>query len=202
VLQAILLWEKVTPDEVTVSVGERVTLAERLDIPIDARGEMRVDFGVLQGRCGFDELVLASAQTEAQRESIVATDLLNGKLLLLSRTDRAAQTVPLAASRNGSPGELLAAGIATIQNRSFLRRVPWWVDASIIGGAAILALKAPRWKKSRVLLGSLLFVILYVMMAMSVFGKTLRWTPIFLPAGLALFIPLYRFATPSHEREL
>jgi hypothetical protein len=36
VLQAILLWEKLTPDDVSVTAGRQVTLADRLDIPIDA----------------------------------------------------------------------------------------------------------------------------------------------------------------------
>src|SRR4029450_1385623 len=123
VLQAILMWEKLTPDDVVVEPGVAVTLAGRGPIPVDRAGRMRVDFGVRRHRCGLDEMVLASDQIENRRQPLVPRDWLADKFVLLARTDDAAKTLNFAPTRRGSPGELFAAAIGTIQNRSFIKRI-------------------------------------------------------------------------------
>lgn len=203
VLQAILLWEKLTPEDVSVVMGKHVTLADRLDIPIDEFGRMRVDFGAPRDRCGFDDLVLSSAQADAQRATIVPPALLNGRMLLLSRTDPDSRTLGLAANRIGSPGELMASAIATIQGRSFIKRVPSWFDAAVIGVAMLLAFFVPRWSKGSTCSFALVAVAAYTLAALGGFGSSLTWVPIVLPAGLATFIALYRLATPAvHGRRV
>lgn len=196
-LQAILLWEKLTPDDVSVQAGERITLADQIDIPIDRRGRMRVDFGVPRGRCGFDDLVLASAQVQAQRTPSVDPDLLRDKLIFLARTDPAAATLPFAATRRGSAGELFGAAIATIQSRSFLRRAPIGVDWAIVICTVIASGWAPRVRKWSLSITTLVCVMIYVLVALGIFGRTLVWAPIVLPAGLAFFLVIFRAATPE-----
>ncbi len=196
VLQAVLLWEKATVDEVAVMAGDRITIADRLEIPIDSRGEMRVDFGVPRGRCGLDELVLASAQVDAGRATIVPADRLNGQLLLLARMDENARTLTLSANRDASPGELLASGIATVLSRSFIRRVPRWFDLAVIVLAMLSALGTLRWRKRSVAISIIFLIVMYLLAALAFFGQALTWVPILLPGGLALFVIVYRLATP------
>lgn len=196
-LQAILLWEKLTPDDVSVYAGERITLADQIDIPIDRRGRMRVDFGVPRGRCGFDDLVLASAQLQAQRTPSLEADALTGKLLLLARTDKAAATLPFAATRRGSVGDLLGAAIATIQSRSFMKRAPIGVDFAILILAIAAAAWAPHLRKAALSIGAVVSLIIYVLVALGIFGKTLVWPPFVLPAGLVLFLVIFRAVTPE-----
>lgn len=196
-LQAVLLWEKLTTDDVSVEAGVRLTLNSQIDIPIDERGRMRVDFGVPRNRCTLDDLVLASAQVEAQRTPMLAPSHFDGKLLLLSRTDKAARTLPLAMARRGAQGELTAAAIATIQNRSFLQRAPIWFDCALIAIAVLVGGFIPRWRKGYTAFGAVVFIIGYILAAIAAFGTNLTWVPIVLPAGLALFIAIFRAVSPD-----
>lgn len=199
VLQAILIWEKLTTDDVTVEPGVRISLADRVQIPIDREGRMRIDFGVHRRRCGFDDLVLSSDQFENGRTPIIPREWLSDKLLLLTRTDAAAQDVHFAPGRNTSPGELFAAAIGTIQNRSFIKRAPIWFDYGIIVIMILIARACRRWRKFSTLMIMLLGTVAYIMIAVTFFGYTLTWMPLILPAGLALFIALFRMATPGVE---
>ena len=199
VLQAILIWEKLTTDDVTVEPGVRISLADRVQIPIDREGRMRIDFGVHRRRCGYDELVLSSDQLENGRATIVPREWLSGKLLLLTRTDAAAKNVQFAPGRATSTGELFAAAIGTIQNRSFIKRAPIWFDYGIVAIMIMIARACRRWRKFSTVMILLLGTVAYVMMAITFFGFTLTWLPIILPAGLALFIALFRLATPGVE---
>ena len=199
VLQAILMWEKLTTDDVTVEPGVRISLADRVQIPIDREGRMRIDFGVHRRRCGFDDLVLSSDQLENGRGTIVPREWLSGKMLLLARTDAGAKTVFFAPGRKASVGELFAAAIGTVQNRSFIKRAPAWFDYGIVGVMVLVARACRRWRKFSTVMILLLGTVAYVMLAVTFFGYTLTWVPIILPAGLALFIALFRIATPGVE---
>lgn len=199
VLQAILMWEKLTTDDVTVEPGVRITLADRVQIPIDREGRMRIDFGVRRRRCGFDDLVLSSDQFENGRNTIVPREWLGEKFLLLARTDDAAKNVAFAPGRNASPGELFAAAIGTIQNRSFIKRAPIWFDYGIVAIMVLVARACRRWRKFSTLMILLLGTVAYVMFAVTLFGYYLTWLPFVLPAGLALFVTAFRIATPGVE---
>ena len=199
VLQAILMWEKLTTDDVAVEPGVRITLADRVQIPIDREGRMRIDFGVRRRRCGFEDLVLASDQFEHGRATLVPAEWLSDRLLLLARTDDAAKDVNVAPGRYGSPGELFAAAIGTIQKGSFIKRVPVWFDYGIVAIMVLVARACRRWRKFSTVLILLLATVVYVMLAITFFGQSLIWVPIVLPAGLALFITIFRLATPGVE---
>jgi hypothetical protein len=201
VLQAILIWEKLTPDDVAVEAGAQITLAERVQIPIDEEGRMRVDFGVGRRRCGFDELVLASDQAENGRATLVPREWLTGKFLLLARTDAAARTLHFAPGRDGSPGELFAAAIGTIQNRSFIKRAPLWFDFVVIVAMMFVARQCRRWPKASTVALLAVAAVAYVMIAITFFGQTQIWLPIALPGGLLLFVAFFRLATPGIESE-
>jgi len=202
VLQAVLLWERLSLEDVSVELGAYVALGDRVQIPIDAAGRMRVDFGVPRGRCGFDDLVLAAAQVEAKSETHIPVETFTGKLLLLSRVDSASRKLRLAAGRAGSPGELLAAAIATVQSRTFIRRAPAWVEFAVLGTAMLVSLWLPRWPKRRVVFLTLVALLGYGLVALWVFGAELIWLPITAPVGLALFLALYRLAIRGTEGEL
>ena len=175
--------------------------ADRVEIPIDAAGRMRVDFGVPRGRCGFDDLVLAAAQSEAKSETHLPPETFSGKLLLLSRVDAGSRTLRLAAGRAGSAGELFSAGIATIQSRTFIRRAPWWADAIVIGSADARELVAAALAQRGG--GAPSIVALHGLRP----GRALDfWLGSNLAAndvaGPRAFSAVYRLATPGTEGEL
>jgi hypothetical protein len=195
-LQAIILWQKLSADDVQVVLGSEITLGA-LHIPIDAQGEMRVNFGTPYTVISFDDLLLAAEQTAAKQKVTAPIDRLQHAVALLARTDKAAPQLALGNGLAGTAGQLSAAAIATIQAQSFLYRVPVWVDGALIACAALLAGWVPRWKKKKVALGNLLAFAAYLLTAFVLFWTSRLVLPIAMPLGLALFIALYRLATPD-----
>ena len=197
VLQAVLMWEKASLDEVAVELGNRIQVGDRLSIPIDATGQMRVDFGAERSQCGMDDLVLSAEQRDGGGATHQPPTMFSGRFLLLARTDPDARNLLLARGQPGSRGELFAAAIATVQGRSFIQRAPWWVDAATIGFFALLSLWIPRWSRGLTLFIGFVLIPAYVLTALAVFGSTLTWVSGVLPAGLILFQVLYRLVSPN-----
>ncbi len=196
-LQAVMLWSQLTPDDVQVELGSHISLGKNLRIPIDELGQMRVDFGAARHNMEVGELLLASEQKEGGNKPIVSLDVLKGSIVLLSRTDSDARTIPLAARRNGSPGELFADAIATIENRSFLQAAPWWAPYAVIAAFMIWSYRVPRMKKLKAVLYGFIALVIYAMVAMAVFSKWLVWLPGVMPAGVVLVCLLFRIVTPD-----
>jgi hypothetical protein len=196
VLQAILLWQKLSADDVSAVLGSHVSLGDKLRIPITESGEMRVNFGALRTRIAFDDLLLSAEQIEAKQKPLAPMERIDTGIALLARTDEPARTLRLAMGRKGSEGELFSAAIATIQEQVFIGRVPIWFDFSLIGAVALLSLWIPRWKKSTVAAGALLALVMYTLGGLAYFASHRIWVPAVLPLGLALFVMFYRFVTP------
>ena len=196
-LQAVMLWAQLTPDEVTVVLGSHIQLGKTRRIPIDAAGRMRVDFGSPRTEWSFDDLILASETRDDGREAHLPLERLKGGIVLLARTDAAARTVALAARRMGSPGELFAAAIATIQNASFIRRAPLWAEGLVLAVFMLLSYFIPRRKKWQAVLAGLLSLVVYVLVAMAVFSQWLVWLPASVPLGAVLVFVMFRLVTPN-----
>jgi hypothetical protein len=196
-LQAVMLWAQLTPDDVVVHLGSHVALGNKFRIPIDAAGRMRVDFGSPRASIGFDDLMLASEQAEAGGQRSAELERIKGGIVLFSRTDTEAQTLPLAARRNGSPGELFAAAIATIQNQSFIQRAPLWAQYSVIAVFMFLGAWVPRWKKWKTIFVALFSLAAYVLISLAVFDRWLIWMPIVVPLGVLAVCVLFRVVTPD-----
>jgi len=199
VLQAVMLWNKLTPDDIAVKLGSQITLGDKVSIPIDARGAMRVDFKSPITRYGFDELLLAVEQAQHGQTSVFSTDLLRDRLVLLARTDSKSQTLDLPTGRAGSPGELFAAAIATIQGNNFIRRVSIAFDMLVIAvmmAAAYFSEKVTRRRACSIFLLSIIF---YFFFSLTIFSRYRVWLPSLLPLGLWAFVLLLRLITPSRE---
>jgi hypothetical protein len=192
-----MLWSQLTPDEITVELGSHIALGDKLRIPIDETGRMRVDFGSPRGTIGLGELHLATEQKEAGRETIAPVELLKGSIVLLSRTDPEARTIPLAARRDASPGEFFADAIATIQNQSFIQPVPQWAQYTVIGVFMIFGFFIPRRKKFAAVLLGIVVLTAYAMAAIAVFSRWLMWLPGVVPVGIVAVCLLFRIVTPD-----
>ncbi len=196
-LQAVMLWAKLTPDDVRVVIGSHVALGDKLRIPIDARGQVRVDFAARLQRYGFDELLLANEQLQAKNPPIVDAAKMRGTIVLLARTDTPARTLPLAARRKGSAGELFAAAIATIQSQSFIQRAPLWAEGFVLLAAMLASFRVPRLTRWKAVTIGFVFLTIYTLVAMAVFNRWLVWLPGVMPLGAVLFFVLFRVATPD-----
>ena len=196
-LQAVMLWLQLTPDEVAVELGSHIQLGKSLRIPINITGRMRVDFGSPRAEFSFDDLVLASEQTAAGTRPRVPLEQMKGGIVLLARTDTAARTVPFAARRKGSRGELFAAAIATIQNQSFIRRAPLWAEGVVVALLMLVSFRIPRQKKWLAVATGGLALVVYAMLAMAVFSRWLVWLPATVPLGAVLVFVILRLVTPD-----
>ena len=201
-LQAIMLWEKLTPDDIAVETGSSIALGDKLRIPIDSAGRMRVDFGSLRIKFSLEDLVLASEQKQAGRQSKVPLEWIKNSIVLLARTDAAARKLSFATGRTGSPGQLFAAAIATIQNQSFIRPCPLWADGAVLAAFTILSAFVPRRKKMGTIVLGIISLTVYGMIAMAVFDRWLVYLPFVLPVGMVIVFILIRLSTPNPNKRL
>lgn len=192
-LQAVMMWARLTPDEVSIELGAHIDLGARLRIPIDSRGRMRVDFATPRGALSFDDLLFATEQSTAGTKPVANLDKLRNRVVLLARIDSKAQKIPLAAQRDGSPGELFAAAIATMQNRSFIRRAPAWAEWLVAVVFAIVSYFVPRRSRGSAFFLGVVLLAAYALVAMAVFNRWLVWLPGVMPAGAVLCFALFRF---------
>jgi hypothetical protein len=197
VLQAAMLWEKVTPEEVEVEVGRHIRLGNRVVIPIDAQGRMRINFALPIGRCGFEDLVVGAEQKDAKARAAAPSDLFTGRAILLSRTDVNNAKYPVALDTNRPRGELFALALGTIQNRAFVHSLPWWTEWAYIGFFTIAAGFVPYLRRSQVLILGVVAILACVVAALALIGAKLIALPVIVPVGLTLFLVIARFLTPN-----
>lgn len=196
-LQAMMLWLGLSPEDVKVDLGSEIDMGGKMRIPIDATGGMLVDFKSPFTRIGFDDLLLAKAQIDAHKEPVVSSSALRDKFVLLARTDPASRTVNLPIARSGSPGELFAAAIATMQNQTFIRRVGTWFDGCVIALGMLLSWFLYRRPRRLALAITSVGLVIYLLVGLAIFNSSLVALPLVLPAGLAVIIVLFRIFAPK-----
>lgn len=194
VLQMAMLWEKVTPDEVEVEAGRHIRLGGRVTIPIDAAGRMRINMAVPIGQAGVEDLLVGAEQKDA---NTALPEIFTARALLLSRTDANAPKIPVALDRARPRGELAALALGTIQNRLFIRAVPWWTDWAFIGFFTLAAAFVPRLNRSQVLILGSVVILASIVAALALIGAKLIAFPVIVPVGLALFLIIARSLTPN-----
>jgi hypothetical protein len=196
-LQAAILWSQISADDVVVVPGSHIALGKKLRIPINDRGEMRINWGVPRTVFSFDDLLLSAEQMAAKTQMAIPAERLAGSVTFLGRTDEEARTVPIPLQPNISPSECFASAIGTIQSEWFIVNPPYWATWAIVGFAALISIGVPRWRKWKVALGTLLILVIYFGASLVWFEQSLMPLPALLPLGLAVFIVLYRTVTPD-----
>ncbi len=196
VLQAMMLWYQLTPDDIKIEVGKTIAMGSKVTIPIDSAGNMRVDFKSPYTRFGFDDLLLAVELTQANHRAAITPKKVRDKIAMLGRTDSASRTLSFPTGRKGSSSQLYAAAIATIQNKTFIHRISPIFDLVLLAVLLALSRRFMKWKKSRVLAVSGILMVIYLLGSITVFSASLIWLPIVMPAGTMLFLVLFRLFAP------
>ena len=192
VLQTIMLWMKLGPEQVSVVAGSGIALGNETVIPIDRTGAMWIGFGTPFTRFGEDELLLAMSLKSAKQTVDLPLERIRDGIALLARTDRESRVFNLPDGRAGSAGELMASAIATIQSRAFIKRAPFALDAVILLLLATLGWALPRkTKRAAVVLCAVLLVV-YLLASLMVFQEARVWLPMFMPVSLLVFALVYR----------
>jgi len=194
-LQAMIVWFKVTPDDVVVEPGSRIVLGKAATVPIDEAGRMSVDFETPLTRFGYDDLLLAVDQQQGKRAQPVPVDSLKGSIALLARTDKDSCKLLFPTRTRSSSGELCARAIATIQNKAFIHRVSYNFDFAVIALMMALSCFFHRFRKRAFLLLSFSLLLGYLLVSMSVYVLVLTWLPIVLPLGLLFLVNFFSLFT-------
>ena len=190
-LQAILLWLRVTPAEVTIDLGSQISLPQGRTIPIRSDGTLLVspNAGKKARRVTLNELALATQQHDAGKKTSTEFDSIRDQIVL-ARTP----ANPL------SPPDVFAATLATIQTNAYVHRVNWIFDCVLLLLAVAVVGALRHISKAVLVLGAIAFTAAYSLIALAVISRWLIWLPGVLPLGAVWLLVLISIVTPQRYR--
>ena len=184
-LQAMMLWQRVTPDEVKVDVDSAIELPNGLRIPVRPDGTLLVNPRMSQRarRITIDELLLAAQQHESGAISGIRLEDVRAHLVLA----RAVTNTP----------DLAAAAIASIQAKTFVHRVSWVFDCVVVVFVAALSGWVRRFSRIDLIIGAVAFSAAYCLVALGIVSAWSIWLPAWLPLGAVWVAVLFAFILPK-----
>ena len=197
VLEGLMLWRGVTPEEVAVRLGSEIRLGKDLAIPVNRAGAMRVDWKQPYDRAGFDDLELSVEQLEQKHPTYIDPAKLKDRLVILARTDAHSQTLLLPNGRMGSAGELFAAAVATAESNAFARPAGRWGKALVLLLALGLGWTLSERSKLWVTPVALFFCAAYLLLCLALFEATRVALPLTPMLGMTIFVAVYRLLSPE-----
>jgi hypothetical protein len=190
-LQAILLWLRVTPAEVTIDLGSHISLPQGRKIPIRADGTLLVspNAGKKARRITLNELALATQEHDAGQKAATEFENMRDRIVL-ARTP----------ANPFSPPDVFAATLATIQTNAYVRRVHWIFDCVMLLLAAVVIGALRHISRVDLILGAIAFTAAYCLIALAVVSRWLIWLPGILPLGAVWLLVLIAIVTPHRFR--
>jgi hypothetical protein len=172
-LEAMLLWLRVSHEEVTIDIGDAIHLPQGKRIPIEPDGTLVINPNAanLARRLTSNELLLAAQQRE-QAKPIPGLDSLANQVLLAR--------APGAAS---GKSDVLAAAIATMQTNSFPRRASWIFDCVILAIIGAFSGALRKFARIDLILIAIAFTAAYCLIALATLSRSSIWLPGVLPLG-------------------
>jgi hypothetical protein len=169
----VMLWLRLTPDEVKVDLdASSVEFPDGTKIPVRADGTLLVTPQMTQRarNITIDELLLAAQQHEGGAASGIRVEDINSHLILA----RTATNTP----------DLIAAAIASIQAKTFIRRVSRIFDCVIVIAIAVLSGWLRRFSRIDLVIGAIAFSAAYCLIALGIISAWAIWLPAWLPLGV------------------
>jgi hypothetical protein len=184
-LQAIMLWLRVTPDEVKIDIGSSIELPNGITLPVRSDGTLLVTPRMAQRarRITIDELLLAAQQHESGATSGIRLEDVRSQLILA----RTATNTP----------DLFAAAIASIQAKTFVRRVSRIFDCVIVVMIAALSGLLRKFSRVDLIIGAVAFSAAYCLVALGIISAWSIWLPAWLPLGAVWISVLFAFILPK-----
>lgn len=188
-LQAVLLWLRVTPAEVTIDLGSHISLPQGRKIPIRADGTLLIspNAGKKARHLTLNELLLATQQSEAGKKTEL--EAMRDQIVLARMP-----------AHPFSPPDVFAATLATIQTNSYLRRASWIFDWAILLLAAVVLGRLCHISRVNLVLGAIAFSAAYCLMALAAVSRWLIWLPGVLPLGAVWLLVLISIVIPHRYR--
>ncbi|HXY60344.1 MAG TPA: hypothetical protein VEH26_01925 [Chthoniobacterales bacterium] len=178
-LQALMLWLRVTPEEVKIDIGSSIQLPNGVNIPIRSDGTLLVNprMALRSRQITIDELFLAAQQHEDRGTTGTHLEDIPTQLVLSHTTS----TEP----------DLIAAAIATIQSKMYVHRISPIFDCVMVVLVAALSGWLRRFSRVDLIIGTIAFSAAYVLIAVGTVSAWAIWLPGFLPLG-AVWISVLR----------
>ena len=191
VLQAVLLWLRVTPAEVTIDLGSHISLPQGRKIPIGADGTLLIspEAGKKVRRITLNELALATQQHDAGQKTSGDFETIRDQIVLVRTPAN-----PL------SPPDVFAATLATIQTNAYVHRVSWIFDCVFLLIAAAVIGRVRHVSRVDLVLGAIAFTAAYCLIALAVISRWLLWLPAVLPLGAVWLLVLLSIVIPRRDR--
>lgn len=188
-LEAILLWLRVTPGEVSIDLDSHISLPHGRKIPIRSDGTLLISPNASRKarHLGLSDLLVAAQQRDTGKTPEM--DSLRDQIVL-ARTP----ANPL------SPPDVFAATIATIQSSAYVRRVSWIFDCVILLLAAAVVGKLRDIPRVDLVLGAIAFTAAYCLTALAVVSRWLIWLPGCLPLGAVWLLVVASLILPHRHR--
>ena len=180
-LQAVLLWLRVTPEEVKIDIGKYILLPQGRKIPIQSDGTVVINPNAakMARRLSLNELLLAAQQREQGKTTIHLDDMRDQILLARRPADLFA------------PPDVFAATIATIQMNLFVRRVSWIFDCVMILSITALSGAVRKFSRIDLMLCAMAFSAAYCLIALGILSRWSIWLPGFLPLAAVWAVFLF-----------
>jgi hypothetical protein len=190
-LEAILLWLRVTPAEVSIDLDSHISLPQGRTIPIRSDGTLLISPNASRKarHLGLSDLLVAAQQRDAGQKKNPEMDSLRDQIVL-ARTP----ANPL------SPPDVFAATIATIQSSAYVHRVSWIFDCVILLLAAAVVGKLRDIPRVDLVLGAIAFTAGYCLAALAIVSRWLIWLPGCLPLGAVWLLVVVSILIPHRHR--
>ena len=189
--EAILLWLRVTPAEVSIDLGSHIMLPNNRRIPIRSDGTLLISPNASRKarHITLSDLLVAAQQRDADETKASEMDSLRNQIVL-ARTPQN----PLA------PPDVFAATIATIQSNAYVRRISPIFDCIILLLAAAVVGKLRDISRVDLVLGAIAFTAGYCLAALAIVSRWLIWLPGCLPLGAVWLLVLISIVIPHRFR--
>ena len=189
--EAILLWLRVTPGEVSIDLDSHISLPQGRKIPIRPDGTLLIapNAGKKAHRIALSDLLLAVQQREATQKRNPELEAMRNQIVL-ARTP----ANPL------SPPDVFAAAIATIQTNAYVRRISPIFDCIFLLLAAAVVAKLRDISRVDLVLSAIAFTAAYCLIALAIISRWLIWLPGCLPLGAVWLLVLISIVVPHRFR--
>jgi hypothetical protein len=187
--EAILLWLRVTPSEVSIDLDSHISLPHGRTIPIRSDGTLLIspNAGRKAHHMSLSDLLVAAHQRDTGADPGLGS--LRDQIVL-ARTP----ANPL------SPPDIFAATIATIQSSAYVHRVSWIFDCVILLLAAAIVGKLRDISRVDLVLGAIAFTAAYCLAALAIVSRWLIWLPGILPLGAVWLLVIASIVLPHRYR--
>ena len=189
--EAILLWLRVTPAEISIDLDSHISLPHGRTIPIRSDGTLLISPNASRRarHLGLGDLLVAAQQRDTGQKKDPELDSLRDQIVL-ARTP----ANPL------SPPDVFAATIATIQSSAYVHRVSWIFDCVLLLLAAAVVGKLRDIPRVDLVLGAIAFTAAYCLAALTIVSRWLIWLPGCLPLGTVWLLVLVSILIPHRHR--